>query len=274
MNKTTLSVGFVAACLAVPAFAGPAFGVSTEILRLKFDETTTGGQYAHNDVIVDAMGAAQNGTLDLQGTAPGFITQVASPISGFGKAMKFGNANCPPLASTCTQQGVVKIEDSIPGVFTPGSGNFEWGATVQLTATPAGMGMNVIQKGRSGTEDMWKLQLDTGKASCVIKIDNASPASNYAKAETTNPLTLGHNYKLRCKRVSGALTLVVTEFAANGSQIGVPVTYANGGPPGSATGNLNNFGSADDVYVGAKGTPSNPDQLRDTILDTVTYWAG
>ncbi len=270
MKKSTLAVGIAAACLAVPAFAGPAFGVSTEILRLKFDETVTAGNYAQGQTIFDNVAPAQDGILDLQGTAPGFITQVSSPISGFGKAMKFGNAGCG--ASSCTSQGVIKIEDSVPGVFTPGSGNFEWGGTVQLTNTISGMGMNVIQKGRSATEDMWKLQLDGGKASCVIKIDNASPASTFAKAETTSALTVGHNYKLRCKRVSGVLTLVVTEFAANGSQIGSPVTYVNTG--GSAVGNVNNFGAADDVYIGAKGTPSSPDQLRDTILDTVTYWAG
>jgi hypothetical protein len=270
MIKTTLSVGLTAACLAVTGFAGPAFGVSTEILRLKFDETVSGGNYAQGQTIFDAIGTPQNGTLDLQGTSPGFITQVTSPISGFGKAMKFGNAGCG--SSTCTSQGVIKIEDSAAGVFTPASGNFEWGGTVQLTASPTGMGMNVIQKGRSGTEDMWKLQLDFGKASCVIKVDGA-PVANFAKAESPT-LTVGHNYKLRCKRVSGVLTLVVTEFAADGSQIGSPVTYPNTGPAGSAAGNLNNFGAADDVFIGAKGTASSPDQLRDTILDTVTYWAG
>jgi len=266
MNKTTLAVGVAAACLAVLVFAEPAFGVSTEILRFKFDETLTGGQYAQGQVIVDAMGPnAENGVLDLQGTPAGFITQVTSPIRGFGKAMKFGTTTCGP--SSCTNQGVIKIEDSVPGVFTPGINNFEWGATVQLTAPSTDMGMNVIQKGRSGTEDMWKLQLDLGNASCVVKVDGG------AVAKAASPqLTVGHNYKLRCKRVSGTLTLTVTEFAADGSEIGTPVVYPSTG--GSAAGMLDHFGTADDVYVGSKGTVSNPDQLRNTILDTVTYWAG
>ena len=275
MKKSTLAVGIAAACLAVPAFAGPAFGVSTEILRLKFDESLGAGvvNYPTGQVIADNVAPAQDGVLDLQGTSAGFITQVTSPISGFGKAMKFGNAGCG--TSTCTSQGVIKIEDSTSGVFTPGSGNFEWGATVQVTSAVTGtMGMNVIQKGRSATEDMWKLQLDGGKASCILKIDNATPASNFGRAETTSPLTVGSNYKLRCKRVGTALTLVVTEFAANGTQIGLPVTYTNSGPVGSATGTLDHFGSADDVFIGAKGTPNSPDQLRNTIIDTVTYWAG
>ena len=268
MKKSTFAVGIAAACLAVPAFAGPAFGVSTEILRLKFDETVVAGNYAQGQTIFDNLAPAQNGTLDLQSTAPGFITQVNSPISGFGKAMKFGNAGCG-VATTCTQQGVIKIEDTTANVFTPNDGNFEWGGTVQLTALPVAdsMGMNVIQKGRSGTEDMWKLQLDAGKASCVVKVDNGV----VAKAASPT-LTVGHNYKLRCKRVAGVLTLMVTEFAANGSQIGSPTPYSSTG--GSAAGWLDHFGSADDVYIGAKGTPSSPDQLRDTILDTVTYWAG
>lgn len=270
MNKTTLSVGFVAACLTATGFAGPAYAVSTEILRLKFDETVVGGNYAQNQPVFDAIGTAQDGTVDLQGTSPGFITQVTSPISGFGKAMKFGTTSCP--GSTCSQQGFIKIEDSTPAVFSPGSNNFEWGATVQLTALPGAgtMGMNVIQKGRSGTEDMWKLQLDAGKASCVVKVDGAA-AVDFAKAASPT-LTVGHNYKLRCKRVGGVLTLVVTEFAANGTQIGSPVVYPNTG--GTAAGPLDHFGAADDVYVGGKGTATSPDQLRQTILDTVTYWAG
>ena len=217
------------------------------------------------------MGAAQNGTLDLQGTAPGFITQVTSPISGFGKAMKFGNAGCG--ATSCTQQGTVRILDPA-GAFTPGPNNFEWGATVQLTGLPTGMGMNVIQKGRSGinSPDMWKLQLDGGKASCVVKVDGAASAQ-FGKASTPQALTVGHNYKLRCKRVNGVLTLTVTEFAANGSQIGAPVVHQMS-PGGVSAGDLSQFGPDDAVYVGAKGTLSSPDQLRDTILDTVTYWAG
>jgi hypothetical protein len=271
MNKTTLSVGLVAACLAIPVFAGPAFGVSTEILRLKFDETTTGGNYAQGQTVFDAVAPNQNGTVELLGTTPGFVTQVTSPISGFGKAMRFGTTSCTLTA--CTQLGHVKIPDSA-GVFAPMGGNFEWGATVQLSALPlpADQGMNVIQKGRSGIAfpDMWKLQLDAGKASCVIKIDGASPATNYAKAESPT-LTVGHNYKLRCKRVGGVLTLTVTEFAANGTQLNQNV-YPNTG--GTAVGVLDDFGTATSVYVGGKGTASSPDQLRDTILDTVTYWAG
>jgi len=71
--------------------------------------------------------------------------------------------------------------------------------------------------------------------------------------------------------VSGVLTLTVTEFAADGTQLNqnvYPMTQ------GVSSGNLNDFGTANSVFVGGKGTISSPDQLRDTILDTVTYWAG
>jgi hypothetical protein len=245
---------------------GPAFAVSSEILRLKFSETVSGGQYAQGQVAFDGIAPSQDGTVDLLGTAPGFLTQVSSPISGFGSAMKFGTTSC--TATACTQLGHVRIPDSA-GVFAPLSGNFEWGATVQLTALPTGQGMNVVQKGRSGSPDMWKLQLDGGVASCIIKVDGAT-AANFGKAASPQ-LTVGRNYKLRCKRVSGVLTLTVTEFAADGTQLSQNVYPKT---QGVSLGNLNDFGTANSVYVGGKGTASSPDQLRDAVLDTVTYWAG
>lgn len=246
--------------------ATPAFAASTEVLRLKFSETVTGGQYADGQTVFDGIAPNQNGVVDLLGTSPGLLTQVTSPIAGFGPAMKFGTTSC--TSSACSQLGHVRIADTA-GVFSPGTGNFEWGATVQLTALPTGQGMNVIQKGRSGTPDMWKLQLDAGKASCVIKVDGAATA-DFAKASSPT-LTVGKNYKLRCKRVGGVLTLTVTEFAADGSQLGQTIYPKTSG---ISAGNLNDFGTATSVYVGGKGTTNNPDQLRDTILDTVTYWAG
>lgn len=123
----------------------------------------------------------------------------------------------------------------------------------------------------SGTSDMWKLQLDGGVASCIVKVYGAAGA-NYGKAASTT-LLVGHNYTLRCKRVSGALTLTltVTEFAADGTQLNQTICPST---QGVSAGNLNDFGTANSVYVGGKGTAGSPDQLRNTILDTVTYSAG
>jgi hypothetical protein len=263
---------FVVVSLAIFVLgAGPAFGASTEILRLKFSETVVGGAYAQGQVIFDGVAPNQDGTVQLLGTAPGFLTQVTNPVSSFGQALKFGTTSCTDAG--CTQLGHVSIPDTT-GIFSPHTQNFEWGASVRLNALPTGTGMNVVQKGRSGNPDMWKLQLDGGVASCVIRVDGGA----LAIAKTDSALPVGRTFKLRCKRVSGVLTLTVTELIEDGmppvDPPPAPVVYGATPTSGSAAGELNDFGPTNAVFVGGKGTIKQADQLRDTVIDTVTYWAG
>lgn len=250
----------------VLAGAGPALAVPTETLRLDFGETVTNGQYAQGQAVVDGIAPNEDGTVDLVGTAPGFVTQVASPVGGSGTAMQFGTTSCS--ATACSQLGHLEIPDGT-AAFSPRSGDFEWGAVVQMTALPTGPGMNVVQKGRSRTPDMWKLQLDGGYASCIVKVNGATP-SGFGRA-VSSQLSVGRAYDLRCRRAGGALTLTVTELSSDGTRLHQDVYSKTSGVSG---GSLDDFGHANAVFVGGKGRSSRPDQLRDTILDTVTYGSG
>lgn len=268
-RRSLLAAGAALAVFTVAIVPAPAVAASSVEARYAFAEAVSGGRYAHGQAILDVAGRAQSGSVVLAPTSAGLLTQVPNPIRSSGTAVQFGDAGCQASGATvrCARLGRVSIPS--PSGFSPRASNFAVEATIRFTAAPpagAAGGMNLVQLGNSLTPDEWKLQVDYGKPSCVVR---ASPGVASFVARPT-ALTVGVSYRLRCARVGSQLSLTVTPLGAGG--IGTP--EAPRVAPTSAGGYLDEFGAVPAIQIGSKGSTINPDQLANAVVDDITYALG
>lgn len=239
-----------------------AVAAPTDVARFTFDDNAAGAS-RHGQSVRHA-GAAMAPAVVLSPASSTHLTTVTNPVAGRGRALRFGDADCRGSSPVrCARLARVSVPAG-SGSLSPGTRNFSYGAMVRLTAAPrtgAAGGMNVMQLGLSSTADMWKLQLDGGAPSCVVRNDGRS-----ATVRRPTALKPGVPYRLQCTRTNGRLTLAVTPIYSSG--VAGPAEAIRTAAASSA-GSLVSFGSAPMFHIGSKGSTTNPDQLSNAIVDDV-----
>ena len=254
-RRTTLfGVLIMMSVLIAPPLDGEA--LTNRFLWLNFDQAN--------------LGTATGQPIRNSGTALADVAlvQVNNPDSHFELSQSGGLALELPDYSGVSEGSYAAVRVTPLGGdwLSPGRSNFRFGADVRLNQISIGTsidnGNNVMQRGLWTDTMQFKLEVDDGKASCVIRGDEGR-----VRATSTTSLKSGTWYRLRCYRAGSQVHLTVWQL---GSEDSATVTRAEG-PIGS----LNASASAP-LSVGAKMStygrivPSSTDQFNG-YLDNISY---
>jgi hypothetical protein len=153
-------------------------------------------------------------------------------------------ARCAAGARTCPR---ALLEAANDAGLNPGTRNFRWGASVAVTQAQLVGSSNVMQKGVTTADSMWKMQVGAthGKAQCVL-VGRGSTTSYLARSSVS--VADGTWHQVLCRRAGTVLIVYVD--GVNRGQTAIPATLsiANtlplriGGP---------NFNTTSDMYHGA-----------------------
>ena len=134
---------------------------------------------------------------------------------GGGLAVRFPPVSASPAVLAVTSTGVADV-------FSPGRASFRLGADVKLDAEAAAPadsekakqdnGNNVVQRGLFSDDAQFKLQVDEGRASCLMR---GSRGEVLVKADTTVPAETWT--RLACTRQEGRVTLTQEVLAGPGA---------------------------------------------------------
>ncbi|MET0997183.1 MAG: LamG domain-containing protein [Marmoricola sp.] len=121
-------------------------------------------------------------------------------------------------------RAVVRVTPTSGGGLSPGAANFEYGAVFRLNATSSGRsidnGDNLFQRGLYQDRAQFKLQIDRGYPSCLVR---GSAGRVYASSRTK--VTPNKWYRATCSRVGAKVTVKVV---AHGSTAAPASTVVNG----------------------------------------------
>lgn len=131
-------------------------------LWLSFEQTTV--DYDGSTTFPDALGGPFDGRVV---TAAGGRVQRVPGADAGSDAVAF-----PPKCASPSGCPRALVEIAPDRALNPGADDFEYGASVWLSADQTTTGSNIVQKGRFGTAGgQWKLQVDNvaGEPSCVVR---------------------------------------------------------------------------------------------------------
>ncbi len=218
----TIPAAVVLAMTAPPALAVAL--ASVEVVRLNFD-VGTNGQPAPT---IPNLGVEPDIQVDVV-TQGGGVIVVAAGRPGNGHALDLPNHNGAASGS----RGVVKVIDGDLGdgdALSPGLASFTFGADFTLDAvnasTPYDAGNVLIQRGLSGSSDIFKIEIEQTASgpqpSCTLaqRVDGtltrtASVRSSVIIESTTGETLAWH--RVRCTRQGSTLAIVVTPYNADGT---------------------------------------------------------
>ncbi|HZN19997.1 MAG TPA: LamG-like jellyroll fold domain-containing protein [Micromonosporaceae bacterium] len=168
---------------------------------------------------------------------------------GTGYAVRFPErCAAGPQAPGCPR---AILESGPAGLLNPGTRPVLFGASVRITPAQEAVGANVLQKGFSTAGSQFKLQVDRGRASCVVA-DARDKRIHVAQAP--QPVVDGEWHTLACERRGTRLAIVVD--GAQRYEVAVPaeLTIDNDEPlriggKSLGPGNDQFSGEIDDVYV-------------------------
>lgn len=232
---------------------------STIIGALAISATATGRaldlRFDSASALTSASGsAAASVAVSVVSAGGGRITTVAGR-AGQGNALAFpeGSGNA-----------ILALTPASGSALAPGTANFSFGADVR----PAGRwsdGDNVVQRGLADDRGQYKLQIDAGRAWCVVK-----GSSGTVSVMSSLQLTKGVWYRLDCARDTSGVTLRVTRI-----DTGATTTTRKAG----ATGDVRTSLTRAPLSVGGKLTKEGklatwqPDQFHG-LIDNVTLQIG
>jgi len=125
-------------------------------------------------------------------------------------------------------RAVVRVQGS-GADLTPGELPFSWGADVRLDRTSAGTpvdnGDNVVQRGLSSDDALFKAEVDRDRAACTARGDEGTVIVRSRRA-----LDPGRWYRVLCVRDGDRLSVQVTDLT--GGRTGRPWTSTASGPIG------------------------------------------
>ena len=163
-------------------------------------------------------------------------------VTGHGGRFVLFPARCG--AGTCPR---VLLEGGNDAGLNPGTRNFRWGAAVAVSRAQLASSSNVMQKGVTTADSMWKMQVGSthGKAQCVL-VGRGSTTAYLARSSVS--VADGAWHQVQCQRYGTRLIVYVD--GVNRGQVSIPATLsvANalplrlGGP---------NFNTTSDMYHGA-----------------------
>ncbi len=164
-------------------------------LKLDFEEGPTVG------ADVTSVQNAGTGATDVDVHATGGAKVTVVKGREGGNAVRF-----PAYTGAATAPAAVLVaEDMLDGTLDPASGDFSFGATVQLDEKSAGSdadnGNNLIQRGTFDSLGQFKLQVDKDVPSCRVLGDDGEV---FVKSEA--PIDPGHWYTVTCTRTESEVS--------------------------------------------------------------------
>jgi PKD repeat protein len=146
------------------------------------------------------------------------------------------------VASGTYPRAVVSVTPTSGEALSPRASDFEYGAVFRLNATSSGRsidnGDNLFQRGLYEDPSQFKLQLDHGYPSCLVR---GSAGQVFASSSTK--VIPGMWYRASCSRVGSRVTVKVVPYGSNA----IPVSVATTGTSGTLT-----FPSSQPAAIGGK----------------------
>ena len=258
MRRSHLFVGSVAS-LAMAASLACATGAQAAVpdtLALTVEGAVGTVVDGDSELNIDGDSSTAVEAVGLDG---GEITVVKGPDATLPKAMGF-----PAYVDSATYpRAVLNVTPTSGDALTPGSADFEYGAVFRLDSTSSGQsndnGDNIFQRGRYGDPSMFKLQVDHGYPSCLVKgADGSVLAASPIEVERQTW------YAVTCSRVGSRVTVRVTSYAGEADTVSANAS----GPSGTLT-----FDPARAASVGGKlnrsgGVAKSNDQFNGAIAKT------
>jgi hypothetical protein len=186
---------------------------------------------------------------------------VAGPDSSLPRAVQFPSY----VGSGTYPRAVVRLLQRSGDALSPGSSNFQYGAVFRLNTVSAGRsvdnGNNLFQRGLYADRAQFKLQIDHGYPSCLVKgsAGRVFVRSNVKLAPDTW-------YRTTCSRVGSRLAVSVTRHGSAST-----VSRSVGGSSGTLT-----FASSVRASIGGKlaysgAVVSSTDQFNGAVA---RVWVG
>ena len=180
--------------------------------------------------------------ISVAGLSGGTAKVVAGPDSALPRAVQF-----PSYVSSGTYpRAVVRLTPTSGDALSPGSSDFEYGAVFRLNALSSGRsidnGNNLFQRGLYADRAQFKLQIDYGYPSCLVK-----GSAGRVFARSSIKVTPDTWYSATCSRVGSLVTVAVTRYGGAATTVSKVVS--------GSTGTLT-FGSSVRASLGGKLTSS------------------
>ncbi len=213
--------------LGVVLVAGVAAGVSAADRRDGMDVLAASPALAGRDVVLafsegQPVGHVFPATTNFTNTGTAGSGVVATPLYANGGVLKVaagrGTGNlavaAPAHTGTATpKSAVIRVSNAgTTDLLDPGTGNFSFGADFVLntaSATPGSKddGDNLIQRGLAASATQYKIQIDRGKPSCVLRTQTTT-----VSATATQVIERNVWYRAVCSRTTsgGATTVTLT----------------------------------------------------------------
>jgi hypothetical protein len=187
-----------------------------------------------------AVGGDTTVAISVAGLSGGSTKVVTGPDSALPSAVQF-----PAYIKSGTYpRAVVRLMPRSGDALSPGASDFEYGAVFRLNASSSGRsidnGNNLFQRGLYADRSQFKLQIDGGYPSCLVR---GSAGQVYAKSSTK--VTPDRWYRATCSRVGSRVTVGVTPYGGAATTVSKVVS----GSSGTLT-----FGSSVPASIGGKLT--------------------
>ena len=165
-------------------------------------------------------------------------------VIGHGGRFVVFPARCSASATSCPR---VLLEGGNDAGLNPGTRNFRWGASVAVSRAQLAGSSNIVQKGVTTTDSMWKMQIGSthGKAQCVL-VGRGSKTAYLARSSVS--VADGAWHQVLCQRYGTRLIVYVDNVNRGQATVPATLSVANtlplriGGP---------NFNTTSDMYHGA-----------------------
>ncbi len=143
-------------------------------------------------------------------------------------------------------RAVVTATPTSGAALSPGASDFEYGAVFRLNATSSGRtidnGDNLLQRGLYEEPSQFKLQLDHGYPSCLVR-----GSAGQVFASSPLKVTADKWYRATCSRVGSRVTVQVAPYGGTVA----PVSAVANGTSGTLT-----FPATEPASIGGKVSPS------------------
>lgn len=175
--------------------------------------------------------------VDVSTVSGGEAVVARGPGEGLSRSVRFPRY----VDSGSYPRAVLEVEPESGGAFDPGADDFSFGAVLKLAPRSDGRaeddGDNVFQRGLYADAAQFKLQIDGGRPSCLVK-------GNAGRVKVTGPkIDRGTWYTISCARKGSALVVKTARYDGTG---GTDRHIATG-----STGKLS-FSSSTPASVGGK----------------------
>jgi hypothetical protein len=139
----------------------------------------------------------------------GSLRVVAGPSDELPRAISFPSS----ADSGVSPRAVVRLNAGAGGALSPRASGFTFGAVLRASGRPGGdtahQGDNVFQRGRYADSAMFKLQIDDGRASCVVR-----GRAGRVMVRSSVSLAAGVWHRVTCSRFGPRLVVQVARYAS------------------------------------------------------------